>query len=194
VALLFVLMTTSGSMATEATDAVIRRVMIEPATAEAPRSDTASVAELADGSLMVVYHKYEAGEHAGHDRDLCRIWSKTSFDGGLTWEDPRLLIDVTEGDMNVQAPGLLRTKSGTLLMNCLRAHKGGGSSTMCLFSSGDGGKTFTELDPLWRVSKGQLPAGGSQFADRTKVRPSLAPVPRRQRQSVEAEELGLVSV
>lgn len=160
-ALLFVLMATSGFVAATATDSVVHRVTIEPATAEAPRSDTASVAELADGSLMVVYHKYEAGEHAGRDHGLCRIWSKTSSDGGLTWEEPRMLVDVTEGDMNVQAPGLLRTKSGTLLMNCLRAHKGGGSSTMCLFSSRDDGETFIELDPLWKVSNGQLLQGGA---------------------------------
>jgi sialidase-1 len=150
-------MTTSGF----ATDSAVRRVVIEPATAEAPRSDTASVVELADGRLMVVYHKYEAGEHAGRDQGFCRIWSKTSCDGGLSWEKPRMLIDVAQGDMNVQAPGLVRTKSGRLLMNCLRAHRGGGSSTMCLFSSRDEGETFTELDPLWRVSSGQLLQGGA---------------------------------
>ena len=114
-----------------------------------PRSDTASIAQLSDGRLMVVYHKYEKGKNAGHDHGFCRIWSKTSSDGGVTWKNPRMLVDVAKGDMNVQAPGLLRTKSGRLLMNCLRAHKSGGSSTMCFFSSSDEGKTFTEHDPLW---------------------------------------------
>jgi sialidase-1 len=159
--LAFVLLAAPGSLAAAATDSLVRHVMIEPATADTPRSDTASVAELADGRLMVVYHKYEKGEHAGRDHGFCRIWSKTSSDGGLTWKEPRMLIDVVKGDMNVQAPGLLLTNSGTLLMNCLRAHKGGGSSTMCLFSSTDNGKTFTELDPLWRVSSGQLLQGGA---------------------------------
>ena len=56
-----------------------------------------------------------------------------------------MLIDVAEGDMNVQAPGLLRAKSGKLLMNCLRAHKSGGSSTMCFFSSSDDGKTWNNI-------------------------------------------------
>ena len=72
-----------------------------------------------------------------------------------------MLIDVAEGDMNVQAPGLLRTRSGKLLMNCLRAHKSGGSSTMCFFISSDDGKTFTEQESLWKVSKGQLLQGGA---------------------------------
>jgi len=157
----FVLIVADGSVADTAADSLVRHVMIEPATASTPRSDTASVVELSYGRLMVVYHKYEKGKHAGSDHGFCRIWSKTSCDGGLTWKEPRMLIDVAEGDMNVQAPGLLRTKSGKLLMNCLRAHKSGGSSTMCLFSSSDDGESFTEHTPLWKVSKGQLLQGGA---------------------------------
>lgn len=72
-----------------------------------------------------------------------------------------MLVDVAEGDMNVQAPALLRTKSGRLLLICLRAHGRGASSTMCLFSSDDDGKTFSELGPIWTRSKGQLLQGGT---------------------------------
>lgn len=72
-----------------------------------------------------------------------------------------MLVDVAEGDMNVQAPALLRTQEGELLLICLRAHKTGDSSTMCLFASSDGGKTFSARDPLWNRSKGQLLQGGT---------------------------------
>jgi hypothetical protein len=41
---------------------LIRHVVIEPTTDDTPRSDTASVAELSDGRLMVVYHKVEPKE------------------------------------------------------------------------------------------------------------------------------------
>jgi sialidase-1 len=140
---------------------VIRHVVIEAATAETPRSDTASVAELSDGRLMVVYHKYERGKHGGRDHGLCRIWSKVSSDGGGSWRQPRMLVDVAKGDMNVQAPALLRTRAGELLLICLRAHGSGGSSTMCVFSSGDEGGSFTSLDPVWKRSKGQLLQGGA---------------------------------
>jgi sialidase-1 len=139
----------------------IRHVVIEAATAETPRSDTASIAELSDGRLMVVYHKYERGKHSGHDHGICRIWSKISGDGGKTWEHPRMLVDVDQGDMNIQAPALLRMKSGQLLLICLRAHENGSSSTMCLFSSNDDGKTFSSLDPVWSTSKGQWLQGGA---------------------------------
>ena len=110
---------------------------------------------------MVVYHKYERGEHSGHDHGVCRIWTKVSNDGGRSWQQPRMLVDVAEGDMNVQAPALLRLKSGPLLLICLRAHQSGGSSTMCLFSSDDEGRSFSPLDPVWRRSKGQLLQGGA---------------------------------
>jgi len=139
----------------------ITHVTIEPATEQTPRSDTASVAALRDGRLMVVYHKYESGKHAGRDHGTCRIWSKTSNDDGKSWKEPRMLADVAEGDMNVQAPALLRLKSGRLLLVCLRAHKSGGSSTMCLFSSDDDGKTFAAMKPIWKRSKGQLLQGGT---------------------------------
>ena len=146
-------------MAAKAADII--HTTIEPATDSVPRSDTASIAPLSDGQLMVVYHKYEKGNNDGHDHGICRIWSKISSDGGFSWKKPRLLVDVAKGDMNVQAPGLLKTKSGKLLMICLRAHKGGNSSTMCLFSSDDDGVTFKELAPLWKVSNGQLLQGGT---------------------------------
>jgi len=148
---------------------LIRHVIIEPATAQRPRSDTASVTELSDGRLMVVYHIYEGGKLSGRDHGICRIWSKISKDGGYTWQEPRMLIDMEPGDWNVQAPAILRLKSGRLLLNCKRAHKGksavgkGGcsSSTMCIFYSDDEGKNFSELNPVWKRSRGQLLQGGT---------------------------------
>ena len=142
-------------------NALIQHSVIEAATAETPRSDTASVAELSDRRLMVVYHKYEQGKHSGQDHGMCRIWSKVSTDGGRNWQQPRMLVDAAKGDLNVQAPALLRLKSGPLLLICLRAHQGGGSSTMCLFSSNDEGGRFTSLAPIWKRSKGQLLQGGT---------------------------------
>ncbi len=140
---------------------VIQHIVIEPATVDTPRSDTASIAELSGGRLMVVYHKYHRGKDAGHDHGVCTIWSKISVDGGRNWKSPRQLVDVAKGDMNVQAPALLRTSSDELFLVCLRAHKSGSSSTMCVFLSKDDGLTFTELPPVWKRSKGQLLQGGA---------------------------------
>ena len=139
----------------------IQHVMIEPATEETPRSDTAAVASLGDGRVMVVYNKFHRTKDAGRDHGLCTIWSKISDDNGRTWHSPRMLVDSAEGDMNVQAPAILRTRAGELYLIALRAHKGGDSSTMCVFVSKDNGKTFKEFPPIWKRSKGQLLQGGT---------------------------------
>ena len=68
-------------------NSLIRQSVIEAATAETPRSDTASIAELSDGRLMVVYHKYEQGEH----RSISRL---PSFREPGSREE-NLLIDVS---------------------------------------------------------------------------------------------------
>lgn len=143
-----------------ASDFFIEHVMIEPATKSVPRSDTAAAIELPDGRLMVVYHKYESGKASGHDHGICRIWSKESHDGGSTWVNPRMLVDVAEGDMNVQAPALIRLKNGVVLMAYLRAHKGGSSSSMVISQSDDNGKSFKEISKVWSKTKGQLLQGG----------------------------------
>lgn len=138
---------------------LIEKVVIEAATQETPRSDTASIIELSGGRLMVVYHKYERGKHSGKDHGICRIWSKVSQDRGRNWQDPRILVDVVKGDLNVQAPALLRLDSGQILLICLRAHDSS-SSSMCMFSSNNEGENFSPLSPIWKRSAGFLLQGG----------------------------------
>ncbi|MBC8871970.1 MAG: exo-alpha-sialidase [Planctomycetes bacterium] len=129
----------------------IHHTIIELATKTTPRSDTASVAELAAGRLLVVYHKYEAKSRSGHDDGLCRIWSKTSHDGGRSWVDPRMLVDVAPGDVSVMMPALVKLRNGDLLLICQRIHSPYGTrSTMLLFCSTDDGASFVEQSPIWR--------------------------------------------
>jgi len=140
----------------------IRHTIIEPATKTTPRSDTASVAELTDGRLLVVYHKYEAKSRSGHDDGLCRIWSKTSRDGGRTWVDPRMIVDVAPGDVSVMMPALVKLRNGDLLLICQRIHSPYGTrSTMLLFRSTDDGASFVEQSPIWRQRAGFPIQGGA---------------------------------
>jgi sialidase-1 len=155
-----------GGRAAEAPAVLIRHpaiihTVIEAASPEMPRADTASVAELPGGKLLVAYHKYEPGKDGGHDRGRCRIWARTSTDGGRTWVEPRILVDIAPGDMNVQAPAMLRLPSGELILICLRAHGTGSSSSMCLFRSQDQGKTFQPERSIWEQSAGQWLQGGA---------------------------------
>ena len=141
-------------------DRNIKHTVIVESGPDNPRNDTASVAELRDGRLMVVWHKYASGPKGGSDYGVCRIFSKISHDGGLNWGEERILVDALPGDLNVQAPALCMLPSGELLLICLRAHSEG-STSMCLFRSQDDGKTFVESEPIWERSEGQWLQGGA---------------------------------
>lgn len=138
----------------------VRHVVIAKASATNPRNDTASVLECRDGSLMVVWHKYASTEASGSDFGVCRIFSKISRDGGLSWQEERMLVDVAPGDLNVQAPALSRLRSGDVLLNCLRAHARD-SSSMLVFRSTDDGHTFREVSQVWTRTRGQWLQGGA---------------------------------
>lgn len=138
----------------------IRHAVIAASGPDNPRNDTASVAELADGTLLAVWHKYEDGPKGGSDFGLCRIYAKRSRDGGLTWTDERMLVDAAAGDNNVQAPALCVLPGGELLLVCLRGHAED-SSTMCLYRSRDQGESFAEEPPIWSRSSGQWLQGGA---------------------------------
>ncbi|MDF2662379.1 MAG: hypothetical protein K0Q94_5170 [Paenibacillus sp.] len=139
----------------------IQYVVVAESGAGNPRNDTASIVALKDGRLMLVWHKYEEGPGGGSDFGLCRIYSKTSADGGITWDGERMLVDVSPGDHNVQAPGLSRLPSGDLLLHCLRGHHGASSSSMILFRSSDEGETWQEAGAIWERSAGQWLQGGA---------------------------------
>ena len=129
----------------------VTHVIIEASGPQMPRADTASMVELADGRLMVVYQRYEATEKSGRDEGFCRIWSKQSRDGGRTWGSARMLVDVVEGDVNVMNPELVRLTSGGLLLICHRYHPPKPSTSTCIvFRSEDDGRTFVEEGSIWK--------------------------------------------
>ena len=114
---------------------------------ERPRSDTASVVERSDGSLLVTYHSYSGGPEAGNDFGLARIYTQVSSDGGRSWGEETLRADIEPGDLNVMSPFLCRIP-GELLLGYLRMHSVT-SSSMMLCRSGDEGETFSEPQPIW---------------------------------------------
>lgn len=142
----------------------IKYTTIAAASANNPRNDTASVVEMGDGSLLAVWHKYDGSD--GSDFDLCRIYAKTSYDGGVTWKRERLLIDNHRDDHNVQAPGLCLLPGGELLLHCLRGHRGGSSSTMEVYVSRDLGESWALHSRIWERSNGQWLQGGANHINR----------------------------
>lgn len=90
--------------------------VIAQATPEHPRNDSASIAELSDGSLLLVWMEFVRSHEAGHDTAPNRISSLTSRDGGATWTDHRVLVEPAEGEVNVYNPSLLRLADGDILL------------------------------------------------------------------------------
>lgn len=85
---------------------------------------------------LAVYHR-GAGDR---DRPPLRIWQATSADGGLTWEDQRMVAAV-EG-ANPCEPFVLRSPDGKQLM-CLMRENARRLNSLVMVSD-DEGKTWTE--------------------------------------------------
>lgn len=124
-------------------------VVLAKGDAAFPRHDTASIAERRDGSLLAVWHRYEAGPHGGHDSGRCHIAAAESTDGGLHWTEPRIVVEPVGDDANVQAPAFRMLPDGTLLLICLRTRLGFTESAMSLRKSLDGGRTFMPAGDVW---------------------------------------------
>ena len=117
----------------------IRKITIVRASEDRVRSDTASVLERSDGSLLAVYHSYSPGPDGSGDFGKARIYMQVSEDGGLTWHDEKQLADIEPGDLNVMSPYLCQVGEEVLL-GYVRNHSKSDTS-MVLRRSTDNGST-----------------------------------------------------
>lgn len=138
---------------------MIETVYIARSGPESPRNDTAGIAELPGGRLMVVWHRYKPGPDGASDFGLATVAGAFSADGGRSWSGHRLLVDVEPGDVNVHAPALCLLPGGELLLMCLRVHAKN-STSMVLYRSSDGGNGFRFATRIWGRSPGQWLQGG----------------------------------
>ena len=112
-----------------------------------------SICEIGPGTFLVAYHRTTGVDFKGR----YAIWLRDSEDGGSSWGSARLMAE------GLQAPGLLKLKSGDLLLNGLLHHGdeiASTSTSMKLFRSKDDGRTWTEEAPIWERSKGMRHQGG----------------------------------
>ena len=131
-------------------------------TPERVRTDTASVLERRDGSLLAVYHSYSAGPKGGNDFGAAKIYSAVSEDGGMTWTRERMIGDIAPGDLNVMSPYLCQADD-EILMGYVRNHTKGDTS-MLLHRSEDDGESFSEPTFIWNhVGEYRLQGGASSL-------------------------------
>jgi sialidase-1 len=132
----------------------MRTITVAEATPERPRQDGASIVELNDGSLMIIWMEHflaptSGKEHAGGDDHApCHIASMISRDGGHTWTDYRIFIENNPDDVNIHFPCLLRLQNGQIMLYYQRRHEIAPGqpqvSTSYLSWSSDECKTFSE--------------------------------------------------
>lgn len=130
-----------------AIDPSIEHVIVRAADSERVRSDTASVLERIDGTLLIAYHSYSPGPEGGGDFGAAKIYLAESEDGGRTWVKERMVADIVAGDLNVMTPFLCRVED-EILLGYVRNHTPG-DTTMHLHRSADGGETFGDSAPIW---------------------------------------------
>ena len=121
--------------------------LIRECNSERPRSDTASIIEVPGGDLLCAYHSYSAGPDGGGDFGAAKIYTKRSVDGGTSWGNEQLVVDIDQGDLNVMCPSLTIV-SGRILLLYLVNHARTISSTLLRWSD-DGGKKFSDPATIW---------------------------------------------
>src|SRR5438552_2913103 len=141
-------------------------VSVENADPNAYLSICPNLCELADGSLLIAYHRTTRVDFSGQ----YSTWTRLSRDGAKTWSQPRLV------DRHLQAPGLLTLASGQVLLNGCTVINNRWSTTMRLFNSLDGGQNWAEQKPIWENSQGIRLQGGCASLVRLKSGSIICPV------------------
>ncbi len=126
------------------------------------RHSEGSAVELKDGRLLLVWQEFRKGPRGDSDYYPARLVSKTSKDGGRTWGDYRVRVEIPKGDLNVFSPSLLRLRDGSILLAFLRKHDFEKPTDMytptsaeCLISR-DEGQTFQPHSTVWSRQRKHL--------------------------------------
>ncbi|HOZ47602.1 MAG TPA: sialidase family protein [Candidatus Hydrogenedentes bacterium] len=125
--------------------AVPFHVVIAPVGPQNPRNSEAAIITLKDGSLLLGWTEFYAGN--GADHGPARIAGKISTDGGTTWGEKYTLVE-NDGGCNVMEVNFLRLRDGRIaLFHCQKNSE----STDCrvmMRTSSDEGKTWSEAKML----------------------------------------------
>lgn len=89
---------------------------IVAASLDHPRNDSASVIELDDGRLLMVWMEFVKSPEVGHDEAPNHLVSMLSSDHGRTWSSREIVVEPQPGEKNVYNPALLRLKTGEILL------------------------------------------------------------------------------
>ncbi len=100
----------------------------------------ASVEQLANGSHMALFHDDGRFLHGAGEPTVFTVYKTLSPDGGLTWNDPRVVIQ--RSDIDLCEPGLVRSPDGRQIALLLRENSRTRNSFVVL--STDEGETWSD--------------------------------------------------
>ena len=98
-----------------------------------------SMVRLKNGDYLAMYNKRPEGISGPPQNE---VWQATSKDGGLTWENPRLVVPNTDRNIPCE-PCLLASPDGNQLACIIRDNKRDGHSL--LIFSDDNGQTWSKV-------------------------------------------------
>jgi sialidase-1 len=128
--------------------------MVAEATGPIVRNSEATLIELKDRRLLMIWQEFEKGDG---DSDFFpgRLAAMTSADGGRTWGQRRVLVRPEKDDIKVFSPSLVRLADGGILFCFMRYHSFAKAqnkyppASAFAWISHDEGQTFKPLATLW---------------------------------------------
>ncbi len=136
-------------------------ITIAQATDAHPRQSESAMFQRADGTLVIAWQEYIAGERGSEDDAPNHLATMRSRDGGMTWGDKQILIEPDVGDVSIYSPSFVRLPGGDVLLTYYQYHQieRGKPPRTSGFArvSGDDGDTWSDRIAVWR----DKPFGGA---------------------------------
>lgn len=120
-------------------------IVVAPVGPQNPRNSEAAIIPLKDGSLLLGWTDFYAGN--GADHGPARIAGKISKDGGKTWGDKMTLVE-NDGGCNVMEVNFLRLKNGDIALFHCQKNSEEKDCRVMMRTSKDEGKTWSPAKQL----------------------------------------------
>jgi len=120
-------------------------IVVAPVGPNNPRNSEAAIVPLKDGSLLLGWTEFYAGD--GADHGPARISGKISKDKGKTWGDKFTLIE-NDGGCNVMEVNFLRSKEGNLMLFYCQKNSENADCRVMMRTSADEAKTWSAAKQL----------------------------------------------
>lgn len=117
----------------------ISEFFVVPVGPQNPRNSEAAIIPLKDGTLLLGWTEFYAGN--GADHGPARISGKVSTDGGLTWGEKYSLVE-NDGGCNVMEVNFMRLKNGNIALFYLQKNTESTDCRIMMRTSSDEGKTW----------------------------------------------------